>query len=188
FQRTLLTMRLLKTNTDALELQEFTGQDIPPYAILSHRWEDGEVTYQDIEEEQTVKRVLARINPEVHLEQTQSPRVDRKKGYSKVKACCRQAKEDRIDYVWIDTCCIDKGGTAELSEAINSMFNWYCRAQVCFVYLSDVPGTDDIEADDSAFRKSLWFTRGWTLQELLAPANVKFFASDWRLLGSKSSL
>jgi hypothetical protein len=182
-------MRLLKTNADdGLELQDFTGQDIPPYAVLSHRWEDGEVTYQDIKEEETVKRVLSLINPEVHLEHMQSRRVDRKKGYSKVEGCCRQAKKDGFEYVWMDTCCIDKRSTAELSEAINSMFNWYCHAQVCFVYLSDVGGNDNIEANDSAFRKSVWFTRGWTLQELLAPADVKFFASDWKLLGSKSGL
>jgi hypothetical protein len=181
-------MRLLKTNTDdGLELQEFTGQGIPPYAVLSHRWEDGEVTYQDIKEEETVKRVLPLINPQAYLEHMQRPRVH-PKGYSKVEGCCRQAKKVGLEYVWTDTCCIDKSSTAELSEAINSMFNWYCRAEVCFVYLSDVDGGDNIEANDSAFRKSVWFTRGWTLQELLAPAKVEFFASDWTSLGSKSGL
>lgn len=76
------------------------------------------------------------------------------------------------------SCCIDKSSTAELSEAINSMFRWYRTAAICYAYLSDVSHLTDLE-------QSRWFTRGWTLQELLAPKDVRFYSSHWKLLGSK---
>jgi heterokaryon incompatibility protein (HET) len=107
------TMRLL--NTSSLEFAEFLGDNMPQYAILSHRWEAEEVTYQD-------------------MQQSRGPQM---KGYSKITNCCRQAKKDGYSFTWIDSCCIDKSSSAELSEAINSMFQWYSRPRVCYVFLSD---------------------------------------------------
>ena len=107
-----------------------------------------------------------------------------KRGFSKVQGTCALAIKDGFDWVWIDSCCIDKSSSTELQEAINSMFRWYQEAQICYAYLSDVP---DDEAQSDAFRQSSWFTRGWTLQELLAPYSVEFYAADWTLIGSKAS-
>lgn len=103
-----------------------------------------------------------------------------KAGLAKVMDCRRKAKEDGYKYVWIDTCCIDKSSSAELSEAINSMFAIYERAAVCYAHLADVHGPSDL-----TFSTSRWFRRGWTLQELIAPSNLQFFTSTWELIGSK---
>lgn len=143
-------MRLLNTST--LKLEDFFD-DIPNYAILSHRWEHEEVSYHDF----------------------QADCIDLA-GYSKIVGCCKQPGLDGFDYAWIDSCCIDKSSSAELSEAINSMFLWYSDSQTCYAYLSDVPSfADDHSAENSAFRTSKWFGRGWTLQELLAPEIVVFY-------------
>ncbi|PVH68331.1 HET-domain-containing protein, partial [Cadophora sp. DSE1049] len=109
----------------------------------------------------------------------------------KIRFCAEQAKRDGLQYFWVDTCCIDKSNSAELTEAINSMFRWYGMSTKCYVYLSDVSrtavNTDEL-AWESAFRKSRWFTRGWTLQDLLAPTSVEFFCRESKRIGSKSSL
>ncbi len=118
-----------------------------------------------------------------------------KAGLAKIRRACAQALEDKLEYLWVDTNCIDKTSSAELSEAINSMFAWYRDAEVCYVYLVDVPDgvvrrvheSGEWVADD-VFLRSRWFTRGWTLQELLAPAAVVFFSTDWKRLGTKSEL
>jgi hypothetical protein len=149
-------MRLL--NTADLQLEEFPSDGIPSYAILSHRWESEEVTFQDLHEGHGVNMA----------------------GYSKIRGCCRQAALDGWQYAWVDSCCIDKSSSAELSEAINSMFEWYRDAQVCYAYLSDV-GPEP----NSTFEQSKWFTRGWTLQELLAPEIMVFFDRDWKEIGTK---
>jgi hypothetical protein len=148
-------MRLLNVKTRRLE--EFYGDAIPLYAILSHTWGREEVTFQDLA----------------------SDDHKQKHGYRKIDGCCQAAHEQRISYVWVDTCCIDKSSSAELSEAINSMFMWYAASRVCFIYLEDVPTGLDPFSPDSAFRKSRWWTRGWTLQELLAPQHTIFFDSTW---------
>ena len=94
----------------------------------------------------------------------------------------------------MDTCCIDKSNSTELSEAINSIFRWYRDATKCYVYLPDVSRLHSNSADnsneawESTFRKSEWFRRGWTLQELIAPASVDFFCKEGDLLGNKASL
>ncbi|KAJ4224929.1 hypothetical protein NW757_014308 [Fusarium falciforme] len=89
-------------------------------------------------------------------------------------------------YVWVDTFCIDKASSAELSEAINSMYKWYGDSNICYVYLCDVhPEDGSYGGPGRAFRESRWFTRGWTLQELLAPPLVEFFDSSWRSIGLK---
>jgi hypothetical protein len=134
-------MRLLTTST--FKFQEFFGDQIPHYAILSH----------------------TRGNEEISFENMQSIRRQGKAGFTKIKDCCARAARDGWDYVWIDTCCIDKTSSAELSEAINSMFDWYRKAAVCYAYLVDVSRTGtDGDSLLSAFRRSRWFARGWTLK------------------------
>ena len=159
-----MEMWLLNVNTE--ELEYFEGGNIPKYAILSHRWESGEVLYQDI------------------VEKTASF----KKAYSKLRGCCKRAEQDGLRYVWVDTCCIDKKSSAELSEAINSMYRWYEDAEVCYAYLSDYQHNEHKEAHQIRIRHSIWFTRGWTLQELLAPEKVEFFDSEWKSIGVKNNL
>ncbi|KAH6683868.1 heterokaryon incompatibility protein-domain-containing protein, partial [Halenospora varia] len=159
-------MRLLNTTT--LTFTDFFGDDIPPYTILSHRWEDSEVTFQDM----------------------QNGRGPEMAGWVKIRGCCIQAASDGFTYTWIDSCCIDKSSSAELSEAINSMFRWYQNAHVCYVYLSDVtPGPGQAHSqEESSFSQSKWFSRGWTLQELIAPDNIIFFDREWTEIGTKLSL
>ena len=158
-------MRLL--NTTSITTKEFVGQDIPPYAILSHTWEKGEVLLADI----------------------RNGTAPSKEGFAKILGCCTTAAEYGFDWVWIDTCCIDKTSSAELSEAINSMYRWYELSTICYVYLRDVS-----VAEGGALLSSIplghsrWFTRGWTLQELLAPRAVEFYSFDWKEIGTKSSL
>ncbi|PMD22940.1 hypothetical protein NA56DRAFT_687942 [Hyaloscypha hepaticicola] len=163
-------MRLLHYNGDVdFSLTEFFESDMPEYAILSHTWEGEEVTFEDL----------------------QNGTGTKKAGYKKIRFCAEQAKRDGLQYFWVDTCCIDKSSSAELAEAINSMFRWYRLSTKCYVYLPDVSGTiantDDL-AWEPAFRKSRWFTRGWTLQELIAPTSVEFFCREAKRIGSKSSL
>jgi Heterokaryon incompatibility protein (HET) len=158
-------MRLLHARTNTLH--NFAPGRIPQYTILSHTWSDSEVSLQDLRDD---------------------PSVDTKPGYAKIDTCCEKTLETGLEYTWIDTCCIDKTSSAELSEAINSMYDWYRASKVCFAYLADVPESDDPEAPHSAFRRSRWFTRGWTLQEMLAPRDVIFFSREWTPLGTKSSM
>ncbi|PIL29179.1 hypothetical protein GSI_09228 [Ganoderma sinense ZZ0214-1] len=101
---------------------------------------------------------------------------------------CAVARANGFRYLWIDSCCIDKSSSSELSEAINSMYLWYAGAAVCYAYLADVPAEEDPHAEGSWFRDSRWFTRGWTLQELIAPSNLVFLSQDWAILGSKHTL
>ncbi|KAI2465265.1 HET-domain-containing protein [Annulohypoxylon bovei var. microspora] len=155
-------MRLIDVNT--LELKVFFGSQTPRYAILSHTWDgDKEVTFQE-------------------WERRTDSTVRRKDGYAKIVGACRRAQADGLQYLWCDTNCIDKTSSAELSEAINSMFAWYRDSYVCYAYLADV------QAKTGTFAKSRWFTRGWTLQELLAPNRVTFFDHRWTVLGDRSEL
>lgn len=149
-------------NCETLQLKSFEGENRPRYAILSHRWEAKEVLFQDV----------------------MDGRHTELQGWQKIKACCEQAKRDGLDYVWADTCCIDKRSSAELSEAINSMYKWYERARVCYAYLADV-AVDQASSNGAEITNSVWFTRGWTLQELLAPKRLEFFDCHWKRLGTK---
>lgn len=128
-----------------LVLCEFTGRDVPAYAILSHTWGKEEVSFQEVE----------------------AGTGKDKAGWQKIDFCARQAGADGLGYMWVDTCCIDKKNAVELSEAINSMFRWYQKAARCYVYLSDVSIEGQHGQSNStwepAFRESRWFTRGWTL-------------------------
>ncbi|KAG4439200.1 hypothetical protein IFR05_005321 [Cadophora sp. M221] len=167
-------MRLLHFNNDGqFSLTEFFDDDIPDYAILSHRWGPEEVTFRELTDGTSKGKA----------------------GYGKIQFCGAQARRDSLEYFWVDTCCIDKSSSAELSEAINSMFRWYQKAVTCYVYLSDVSTlkrkASDASAEctwESAFRASKWFTRGWTLQELLAPRSVEFFSREGKRLGEKRTL
>ncbi len=157
-------MRLLNTTT--LTLEEFWDSNTPKFAILSHTWEKEEVTFQAIQNLEVASQLI---------------------GISKIKGCCRQALKDGWEWVWVDTCCIDKSSSAELSEAINSMYTWYRRAEMCYAFLTDVL-EGDVAEPHSTFDSSRWFTRGWTLQELIAPCEVIFFSRDWKEIGRRSKL
>jgi hypothetical protein len=169
-------MRLLYTASDGTlrwTKDIIRSEEIPPYAILSHTWGEQEVVFDDLKD----------------IENVQS-----KEGYRKIRFCAQQTKRDGLNHFWVDTCCIDKANNTELSEAINSMFRWYQNAVKCYVFLSDVEGKSLKKNGKSssrwkaAFRTSRWFTRGWTLQELLAPRSVDFFSKDGARLGDKESL
>ena len=153
-------MRLLNSKSRQLELLH---RHPPRYAIVSHRWgdESEEVLFTDIGDQ----------------ERTQS----KGRGYEKILGSCAQAVQDGHDYVWLDTCCIDKSSSTELDEAINSMYKWYRDSEVCYAHLHDV-------SDPSKFIESDWFTRGWTLQELIAPKCLKFYTKDWTFIGTREEL
>lgn len=132
---------------------------------------------------------------EVTFQDVKSGTAKSKPGYKKIQFCAQRAAADGLRYFWIDTCCIDKSNSTELSRALNSMFRWYQKAARCYVYLSDVSILDNDGNRqnqrpewEAAFRKSRWFTRGWTLQEFLAPTLVDFYGVEGERLGSKSSL
>ena len=157
-------MRLLTTSDpDSPKLEEYFEPDVPSYAILSHTWEKEEVTFQILQQLDDRARQMA--------------------GFRKIVGTCKLAREQGFSYVWVDTCCIDKTSSAELSEAINSMFRWYRQAEVCYAFLQDYSA---LKAEN--LRDSRWFYRGWTLQELIAPGKVEFYAKDWRSIGTKMEL
>lgn len=148
-------------NTLTLKLHLFHGCPTDTYAILSHTWgtTDEEPTFQEFQNGQATS----------------------KPGYDKIESCCKQARKEAIEWAWVDTCCINKESSSELSEAINSMFSWYSQSKICYVFLADVRHAHNL-------KKSRWFTRGWTLQELIAPKDITFFTSGWNEAGTKSSL
>jgi hypothetical protein len=155
-------MRFLQTND--FSLVEYTDDDIPPYAILSHVWGDEEVLYDDVQMDGKSKN---------------------KRGFRKLKFCQKQAVEDGLEFFWIDTCCIDRSSSSELSEAVNSMFDWYRNADKCYVYLTDVTSKKQRKEQ---FCNSNWFNRSWTLLELLAPRTIEFFNLQGASIGDRTSL
>jgi hypothetical protein len=159
-------MRLINVETKRLE--EFLGE-IPHYAILSHTWGDDEVLFQD-------------------FTQLGADARRRKRGYAKILKTCELAQRSGLRYAWVDTCCIDKSSSAELSEAINSMFHWYRKSVVCYAWLSDLPADKPSKPRSDAIKDCRWFTRGWTLQELIAPRTVEFYDAAWNLRGTKAGL
>ncbi|EHK19846.1 uncharacterized protein TRIVIDRAFT_137250, partial [Trichoderma virens Gv29-8] len=168
-------MRLL--STENLQFFEFYGNDIPQYAILSHRWESDEISYQDMRD---------------------TKKHENKQGFRKIVQFRKLALRDGYRYVWVDTCCIDKSSSAELQEAINSMYQWYEKSGDCYAYLSDMPTPNHpVDWRDKSlskasylesFKNSKWFTRGWTLQELIAPKNVIFVDGNWKKFGTARDL
>ncbi|KAH9226705.1 hypothetical protein K456DRAFT_1850008 [Colletotrichum gloeosporioides 23] len=165
-------------NTTTLELAEFQGGPPSlPYAILSHTWSDGEVSFHDMADF-------------VH--------ASKKPGFTKIWKTCEIARAAGIEWAWVDTCCIDKSSSAELTESINSMFRWYNDAHICYAYLSDYPPLTS-QPRSSFFRSAeqlsaaelgqcRWFSRGWTLQELVASRDITFFDKNWNDIGSKAHL
>ncbi|KAI0478213.1 hypothetical protein F4859DRAFT_504070 [Xylaria cf. heliscus] len=164
-------MRLLQfTPNGVLSLTKDLTNNLPKYAILSHTWGDDE--------------------DEVLFDDIVNQSAKDKAGYRKIKFCMEQAIRDNLHFVWVDTCCIKRSDSTELNTAINSMFLWYKNASVCYVHLDDVLFDEEATTldDISTIRESRWFTRGWTLQELIAPASVEFYASGGEYLGNKYSL
>jgi heterokaryon incompatibility protein (HET) len=168
-------MRLLNVHT--LQLEEFIGEfDIPEYGILSHTWENEEILFSHINN----------LSDDIRARQ----------GFQKVKGACILAEEEGLDYIWIDTLCIDKSSSADLSEAINSMFNYYRNAFACYVYLSDYSRENEENQRSSnwsdrlgsSFKVARWFTRGWTLQELIAPQSVFFYDKKWEYIASRRDI
>ncbi|KAK3339171.1 heterokaryon incompatibility protein-domain-containing protein [Neurospora tetraspora] len=223
-------MRLLDVET--LQLELFDGGPKCAYAILSHTWGQEEVSFQDMQDlarapgttstfvdsgYSTASSSRTSTGTSGHFDfgnygTTKHHPVTSKKGYSKILGCCAKARTEGYRYVWIDTCCIDKSSSAELSEAINSMFKWYHDAEVCYAYLNDIsipegrpqhhqsPYLDHSMSDangktiiitdemEEILYGSKWFTRGWTLQELIAPSDVVFCDRLWREIGTRESL
>ncbi|KIW28440.1 uncharacterized protein PV07_08106 [Cladophialophora immunda] len=168
-------MRLLYFDDHgALRLTDDLHDNVPAYAILSHTWGDDkdEVAFDDLKSESWKNKA----------------------GSAKIGFCGEQAKKDKLEHFWVDTCCINKNNQNELSQAITMMFGWYRDAQKCYVYLSGVRAEENGNTDSGQstwepnFRRSRWFTRGWTLQELLAPDNVEFFSEEGKFLGTKQTL
>ena len=184
-------MRLL--HSTEWRFQEFFDDEIPPYAILSHRWGPDEVSYQSLQS--AIREMEAGGEPTLPG-----------KGFLKIQKCRQLAATGQYEWVWIDTCCINKESSAELSEAINSMYRWYFNARICYIYLADVqeisaPPLYKGEPQDEGlmlkrareraledFKKSEWFSRGWTLQELLAPVSAVFYDTSWRLFNTRDNL
>ncbi|PMD47917.1 HET-domain-containing protein [Hyaloscypha variabilis F] len=166
-------MYLLTTTTDPPQLKYFHS-NIQDYVILSHTWGDEEVSFQELQNGSGMAKA----------------------GYHKIRKCCEQAARDGFEFAWVDTCCIDKSSSAELSEAINSMFQWYKDSAVCYAYLEDVDNFSGDAFDNvpdeamhkQVLEKSRWFARGWTLQELIAPSVVEFYSKDWTEIGTKLSM
>lgn len=174
-------MRLLEIlpNGEFRLTKSLLNKEIPRYAILSHTWETQEVILEDIHKESGLMKDVGRG----------------KAGFKKITFCGEQAAKDGLQYFWVDTCCIDKSSSAVLSESINSMFRWYKNAAKCYVYMADVStrkrqreDEDTLKTCERMFKDSRWWTRGWTLQELLAPTIVEFFSSDGKKLGDREML
>ncbi|THU75465.1 heterokaryon incompatibility, partial [Dendrothele bispora CBS 962.96] len=127
----------------------------PQYAILSHRWNTTagqEISYKEF------------------LQSPRSEATECKIGYQKILFACIQARTDNLDYLWVDTCCIDQENIGDVHRNIKSMFAYYQHSCVCYVYLADVDSNADPPSPEfKHFKKSEWHRRGWTLQELLAP-------------------
>ncbi|KAF4922375.1 Vegetative incompatibility protein HET-E-1 [Colletotrichum viniferum] len=162
-------------NTKTLRLEQIVDPSSVDYAILSHTWGDDEVSFKDM------KRLS---------------RAKEKAGFVKISLTCKLALKKDLRYAWIDTCCIDKTSSAELSEAINAMFVWYQAAAVCVVWLEDLAPSSSASKimshgrklhDTSEMASCKWFSRGWTLQELIAPANVRFYDASWNFRFTKEN-
>lgn len=160
-------MHLLDTSTRTV--REFSPGHIPPYVILSHRWKDEEISYKDL------------------TEPKQDP--SKLKGWTKLNSFCSLVRQDGWEWAWMDTCCIDRSSSADLSEAINSMYQWYGQAEFCIAYLADISIVkDETRVERKRFWESEWFKRGWTLQELLASREVVFCDRSWKAIGTKTRL
>ncbi|KAJ8472943.1 hypothetical protein ONZ51_g8187 [Trametes cubensis] len=166
------SFRLLSSEPH-ISLTAFNSPDQVPggYAVVSHVWRATEPSLREVQQ-------LA----------DQEATYDDSRLDDKIRQCCILTRARGLPYFWIDSPCIDQRNSTELSEAISSMYAWYAKAAVCFAHLPDVPSDDCIFDPSSAFRRSVYFTRSWTLQELIAPKRVVFVSSDWTVLGEKQDL
>lgn len=213
--------RFLNTSTGEFEWHD--NPRLVDYAILSHTWrspeDGGEQSFEGVRKIQAaVNEQMQRLRngvvqepntieiapsapsqdpihstPDTLRNPTITSVLSHPELSDKIREICKIAREAGFRLVWIDSCCIDKSSSAELSEAINSMFDWYRLADVCYVYLEDVPDVDHPIAHsgpvtDDTFRHSKWHTRGWTLQELIAPEHVVFLTQTWHFLGTRTAL
>ncbi|KAF2028798.1 hypothetical protein EK21DRAFT_101546 [Setomelanomma holmii] len=186
-------MRLINVTT--LQIETFTDNDIPPYAILSHTWGSDEISYEELVWINRIKGFHESLDQKSPTSSPSSGLTEQdflqREGYAKIVNAARQAQALTVQWIWIDTCCIDKSSSAELSEAINSMYRYYSECQVCLVYLNDVAmpfpeeWSDGCEDNRKAFSSARWTKRGWTLQELIAPKICQFYYDDWQLMGEK---
>ncbi|KAK0622786.1 heterokaryon incompatibility protein-domain-containing protein [Immersiella caudata] len=164
FQPLNLAMWLINTTT--LRLEFFNDADDVAYVILSHTWGPEEIIFGDMGDLAAAKG---------------------KSGWNKIQQTCKIASTQGYRFAWIDTCCIDKSSSAELSEAINAMFSWYRKAAICYAYLADLFIEPGAGIEDS-LRECRWFTRGWTLQELIASVNIRFYDASWNFVASKHQI
>jgi hypothetical protein len=160
-------MRLIDCCSKPLQMIDFVGRPPHAFAILSHTWDSEEVTFQAFHHH--AARAVA-------------------KGWTKIEQTCREAQRCGFNYVWIDSCCIDKTNNAELTESINSMFQWYSDAALCLVYLSDFDNSASPSNRNAMLRGARWFQRGWTLQEIVAARTVHFYDHAWRCFGTQETL
>jgi hypothetical protein len=179
---TINIMRLLHTATLQLHEGEHTKFREDGYAVLSHRWGPNEITLHQFES---------------HAEQLKSDTGESSPQLDKIRGACETAHSKDIRWLWIDSCCIDKRDLVETTEAINSMYKWYHNSALCIVYLHDVKKDDSGArgiADAQIFKRlgqdgpSEWWSRGWTLQELLAPLELEFYDKDWAYMGTRTEL
>ncbi|KAI0349952.1 HET-domain-containing protein [Trametes cingulata] len=169
-----MPFRVLQASSDphiSLRCLDGPAEVLGGYAALSHVWQGAEQPFEELE---TLRRAGVTLDaPSVSV---------------KVRECRTLAMAYGLPWYWVDAPCIDQRNSAELQEAITSMFRWYAGASICFAYLPDVPSSDRIRERGSAFRRSVYFTRGWTLQELIAPRRVIFVSAEWTVLGEKEDL
>lgn len=160
-----------KSHEKHSDKEELRHQQRTPYVIISHVWRKKEVIYEDMVQFNKLEASKSREKPE---------------SAAKIVGACKTVLRyynKKVEHLWLDTVCIDKKDPTELSMSINSMYRWYKEAEVCFAYLDDYP-----TMEVPIFTQSKWFTRGWTLQELVAPRKVIFFDKDWKEIGDKISL
>ncbi|RDX42235.1 HET-domain-containing protein, partial [Lentinus brumalis] len=172
-----MSMRLLNTTTGKFET--FEDPKAVRYAILSHVWTKNSGGRLEEQTYRNVCDIAAGLAAGSDILINLSP---------KIQNACKIARQHGFKYIWIDTCCINHESSAELSRAINSMYEWYSCSNVCYAVLQDVGSNDNPVSHTSDFRRSTWFKRGWTLQELIAPKNVIFLCNSWGVIGTKHSL
>ncbi|KAK3716627.1 hypothetical protein LTR37_006257 [Vermiconidia calcicola] len=180
-------MHLLRTRTYELVNVEESFRETPPYAILSHRWQGKEIVFKDLSSA-----------PLSSFER----REGSEESFTKIRGACALAQNEdpKLEYIWIDTCCIDKSSSEELRTALNSMFKWYHEAEVCYTFLFDVTYSGwnkrmfdsnlehRKEKENPRDQASEWFERGWTLQELFAPVSMEFYDKHWKPMGTRDQL
>lgn len=174
-------MRCLNTETFELHSGTQEGFKVQGYAVLSHRWMEPEILCHQVGR---YAQELRNTRGRHHV-----PQLD------KILGACITARQKGISWMWIDSCCINKRESSELAESINSMYKWYTEAVICLTHFADVRRDANMATagprmfyDSRTGKPSVWFTRGWTLQELLAPKNMLFYDANWQLMGSKKNL